>query len=323
MSDLVATGVGLLAAAPGIAIAAAPGIAGALAWKRLNPANRADQYQLSLEIESIKPWLFSIKLFIEKIMKHKINLCSLLDLIDSVNALQIFFYNNFVNPSALTNQFVGQWPEYYRLELGHGVAHVQRSLSEVLMEIEFYNQIVMDEFSNEKPDLTLLSKKLAERNSNCKRFGDWYRSHSNRDQWDICEKCTVRATGNFAAVAESLNLHEAYKRIINSDEAFAKAREAISNGKYVQDVLLVPGMYKKHGQGISHKMHLGKEQDVMEETDDATSAATKANQPKEKGWLGGWWGSADSKEAVQEERIQSSAASGGGGGKRRNQRRRR
>lgn len=241
----------------GIALATGPAMnfLGNEVASRFTPSHKASQRQLSLEVESFKTWLSSVKRYIEGLLRNKLNLCTLMDAIDSMNALQIFFFDNFLLKSTLNNQFISKWPEFYRTELEHGISHLQRSLMEVLLELQTYNEIIAEEFSdNEANDLTRLRKLLKDKNSSCRIFADEYREFKTRDDWDICERCTQRSANNgwFDGATESLTLHESYRKFIENNMDFQEARKRIAKGEYVTDVLSAP-LYAKHGKELLTK----------------------------------------------------------------------
>jgi len=158
-----------------------------------------------MELESVREWLAEIKLFVENLLEdNNINLCTLSDFIDTMNAVQLFIYNNFLDPNVLTKGFLEIWPAWYRLELNHAVDHLERSWTTVLVELGSVDKL-------DSPE-------------KCKRFGEFYRKeYANKPKkWDLCPKCT-KQTGKVSP----LSLRESYNRIVKDAKDFESLRQKI------------------------------------------------------------------------------------------------
>lgn len=162
-----------------------------------------ERRKLNMELESVREWLAEIKLFVEDLLEDEdTDLCTLPDFIDTMNAVQLFIYNNFLDPSVLTKGFLEIWPAWYRTELNHAVDHLERSWTTVLVELGSYDRLG----SSDK----------------CKRFSEYYRKEYAKKpkKWDICSKCTKK-TGT------SLSLRDSYNRIVKDAKDFESLRQKI------------------------------------------------------------------------------------------------
>ena len=197
--------------------------------------------QLVLEVETFKEWLSGVKQFVDRLVASRVNLCSLMDFIDTLNAVQLFFYSNFVKPSKATIGFILRYPKWYRRELNHATKHIANASHTVLMELQVYELILQDQLLTDNVSLNDLRNAMRKQNKECKRFGDYYRSHMrDRSSWDVCESCTVRDT-------RYITLSQSYKRIVKDPSVFKDVQKGLENGKPVPEVVLPP-MYGQHGE---------------------------------------------------------------------------
>lgn len=196
--------------------------------------------QLTLEVESFKSWLADIKQFVDKLLAARVNLCSLMDFIDTLNAVQLFFYSNFINPTKVAAGFVQAWPLWYRTELMHAGKHITDSLNSVLLELQTFELILQDQLLRDDVSLDDLKESINNNNNQCARFAEYYRTQLNeRSSWDICKKCTVRDK-------RFITLGQSYKRTIKNKDMFQDVQDALENGQPVPEVLLPP-MLGQHG----------------------------------------------------------------------------
>ena len=213
---------------------------GTAVMSRLSPVNSSESNQLKLERDSIQYWLVHVKRFIASLLDetNHMNLCHLADLIDTLNAFQLFFYNHFISPSQATKQMIAQWPEFYRTELAQGSSHVERALLLVIAEIESFNRLVINHHI--QPDGELHAK-VGKKNDECRRPGEWARkAYSANDDWDICRKCTANLSNEY------MTLNQAYGHVMRVGDTFNMTKEKIQKGKSVPNPLFVSGPYMRH-----------------------------------------------------------------------------
>jgi hypothetical protein len=207
---------------------------------RMSPVNSSETNQLKLERDSIQYWLVHVKRFIASLLDETnlMNLCHLADLIDTLNAFQLFFYNHFISPSQATKQMIAQWPEFYRTELAHGASHVERALLLVVAEIESFNRLVINHHI--QPDSELHAK-VTKKNDQCRVPGEWARkNYKLDDDWDVCKTCTSNLSHEY------MTLNQAYCNKMRVGDTFNITKEKIQKGKSVPNPLFVSGPYKRH-----------------------------------------------------------------------------
>lgn len=200
-------------------------IGGQIAAPVLGARQKENEYsKLQMDIEDAKSWLKDVKLFVDKMLKSQINLCTLPDFIDVVNAVQMFFYANYIQTSAINSGMMVQWPDWYRNELQHAMNHIQRGMNVVMSELAAYVQLASETLLEEDVTVKKIRQQLQDRQTECGAFGNWYRKQyvnktkwneklqewSPQTDWDICETCTKPNT----AIPTLL---QSYNDVIKSD----------------------------------------------------------------------------------------------------------
>jgi hypothetical protein len=223
--------------------------------------------QLWTTVEETKLWLRDVKDFITEMIDTRINFCSLPDLVDTVNAMQIFFYSNFIYPDASTKISVDTSPEWYRMELLHSIKHVEQQLATFLIEMDKYKAIAIDSMLADDLDetnvLREIRKQLKKKNSNCRRFGDYYREAYKNEDWDICKECTKRNL-------DVPTISQIYSQIANDPKLFTDLQTRISSKKPISDVTL-PKSFRTTLSGDAHEMHLGDDTITSDSKSDSES----------------------------------------------------
>lgn len=197
MQNLIiqAVNVGMSLWNPINAITAVPGFASAA---------KEGSYQINnliSEIEQAKVFLQKIKKLIDASLKQELAICNLFSLIDSVNAFQVFFKQNFMGKT--NHGYMLTWPEWYRTELRHGISHVLTSLLMFQQEMDSYSSIIVEEMMKENPPdkntsvniIPVIRKKLQQKNSKCAKAAAYWKKQGfyQKGSWDICPGCHVRS----------------------------------------------------------------------------------------------------------------------------------
>lgn len=209
----------------------------------LNTRRKENEYsKLQMDIEDAKTWLQDVKLFVNKMLRSRINLCTLTDFIDVVNAVQMFFYSNYIQPSKTNTVMMFQWPEWYRTELLHAITHIQRGMAVVMSELGAYVQLASEAvLSDDEITTDEIRKQLKDRQTECGAFGKWYREQYVDNKWDVCEICTK------PNLKES-TLLQTYNDIIKSDpqtniKLIRKATDSLSSLPF-SDAVMKPYIEK-------------------------------------------------------------------------------
>ena len=164
----------------------------------INAKEKARQFELLLdEIEDVKVLLGTTKNAIDDGLKSNLNLCSLGDLIDAVNAFQEVFARDFLPLSGRVQAVA--WPDFFRNELQMGVRSVEYALHKHTMELNAYTAIVLQRLIAENPGVepsaeTLwaeIRKELREKNTECARIALFLKAKTT---WDICPTCAYRSS---------------------------------------------------------------------------------------------------------------------------------
>lgn len=177
--------------------------------------NRREALLLEMELESTREWLADVKIRVSELLQDKTkDLCSLPDFIDTMNAVQMFLFSNFLDPTYLNKGFLQLFPEWYRVELNHAVDHLERDWMIVMTEVASLSSF------DSKQD--------------CKEFGEFYRREyaGQPSRWDICEKCTRQTTNSGPSLKQS------YKQIISNPSDFEDARQRIQRNESIPDPIV-------------------------------------------------------------------------------------
>lgn len=189
----------------GTALYAHPATAAVMAVGQALLTAKEKYYQLSAlaaEIEQTKEFLSKIKQMIDASLDRELAVCNLFQLIDSVNAFQVFFRSSFMGSA--NHKMMIAWPAWYRSELRHGVSHVLDSLLLFQQEMDSYSSIVVEEILKTKgqPEqdtavdvIPIIRKKLQQKNSKCAKAAAYWKKQSyyRKGGWDVCPKCHERS----------------------------------------------------------------------------------------------------------------------------------
>ena len=152
---------------------------------------RPYQYgMLGIELESDLRFLRELKMFTQAMLDSDVNLCRLPDLIDAINAVQIFLYEVFYGQSLADLGMELAFADWYRTELSHAFEHVRNALQSVQLELISYSFVITDGLIK-GDDWDDIASQLRDKNSVCSAI---HRSLAESD-WDFCEGCLRNITG--------------------------------------------------------------------------------------------------------------------------------